>query len=437
MPKKSGNHYIHLSQQFIGSETTKQKYRMSEKDFIRNRKLTFSELSLCMMQLLRQNIQVELQRFFSIMKGGIYSYTSSAFVQSRKKLNPEMFYDLNRLVAEDFYQDNDETVELYKGHRLLSIDGSTVSLPVNADTKAVFGVFNNQKQTDDVVIARVSVLYDVLNDIVLDGRLCNFSTGEVSLSREHVRLARPTDIIVMDRAYPSFRSMYEMRENQVEFVYRCRHSFSAAVHRFYESGQREACISLRPSQHKSFKDLPYTKEETINVRMIRIDLPSGETELLMTSLLDTRKYPISDFKELYHQRWRVETYYDRFKNIISVESFSGTSSQFIEQEFNCALYMSNLQSILTKEAQQQANEKYEHRQYEYKINASLSLCFIRNRLVELFTSKKDDDTIMEELKTLFLTNVVPVRPNRSFPRKPDKYRQRTKPKQFSNRRIVL
>jgi hypothetical protein len=41
------------------------------------------------------------------------------------------------------------------------------------------------------------------------------------------------------------------------------------------------------------------------------------------------------------------------------------------------------------------------------------------------------------LKELFVKNVIPIRPNRKFERKPDKYRQRTKPKQFHNRRTVL
>ncbi len=437
MSKKTGFHFIEISKQFIKSEATRLKYRMSEKDFSRNRKLSFSELSLCMLQLLRQNIQVELNKFFNEIKGGIYSFTSSAFVQSRKKLNPDMFYDLSCLIAADFYLDNDETVELYKGHRLLSVDGSTVNLPVNAETKAVYGVFNNQKKTNDVVIARVSVLYDVLNDIVLDGKLCNYSIGEVTLSREHIKVAKATDIIIMDRAYPSFESMYEMQQNKVEFIYRCKHNFSTAVNQFYESKQQEAIIELKPSQHKSFKNLPYTKDKIIKVRMIRIELSSGESQLLMTSLLDTLIYPIIEFKELYYKRWKIETYYNRFKNIISVEHFSGTSSQFIQQEFNCALYMSNLQSILTKEAQQEADEKYEDRQYEYKINSSLSLCFIRNKLVELFTSKKDNEIIMKELKTLFVVNVIPIRPNRTFERNPDKYRKRTKPKQFTNRRITL
>lgn len=441
MAKKTGLDFINLSKEFIELLSTKQKYRIREKDFTRERKLTFSELSLCMLRLIRQNIQVELNKYFSDIKKSLmdksFSFTSSAFVQSRKKIKPDMFYDLNNLIATDFYQDNDEVVELYKGHRLLSIDGSTINLPVNKETKEIYGTFNNQKQTNDVVIARVSILYDILNEIVVDGKLSNFNIGEVTLSRHHIQLAKENDIIIMDRAYPSFESMYEMQQKKVHFIYRCKINFSNAVNQFYESNQKDAVIEIKPKQHDSFKDLPYDKNTSINVRMLSIELPSGEREILMTSLLDNKIYPYSDFKFLYFKRWGIETYYNRFKNIIGVEHFSGISNQFIQQEFNCALYMSNLQSILTKEAQQEADEKYEHRHYEYKINSSLSLCFIRNKILELFTSKKDNESIMKELKTLFVTNVIPIRPDRTFERNPDKYRQRTKPKQFTNRRIVL
>lgn len=441
MAKKIAIYYIYLSKRFIQSLKTKQKYRVNEKDFTRNRKLTFELMALCMIKLLKQNIQVELNRHMSQLHNPTskqpLSITSSAFVQSRKKIKPDMFYELSTLIAEEFYQDNDENVRLYKGHRLLSIDGSTINLPVNNKTKHIYGTFNNQHQTNDVVIARTSILYDLLNEIVLDGKLCHFNTGEVSLSREHLKLAKENDIIIMDRAYPSFESVYEMQKRKIHFIFRCKTNFSNSVNKFYESKKKEAIIEINPKQNGSFQNLPYNKNTTIKIRMIRIELPSGEAEILMTSLLDTEKYRYNDFKKLYFKRWGIETFYNRFKNIISVENFSGTSDQFIQQEFNCALYMGNMQSVLTKEAQEEANKKYENRKYEYKINSSLSLCFIRSRLVELFTSKKDCEEIMQELKKLFVSNVIPIRPNRTFPREPDKHRQRTKPKQFNNRRVIL
>jgi len=127
----------------------------------------------------------------------------------------------------------------------------------------------------------------------------------------------------------------------------------------------------------------------------------------------------------------------QFKNIIGVENFSGTSTQFIQQEFNCALYLNNMQTILTQDDQTEIKEKYHDRKYEYKVNSSLSLGFIREKLLTMFSKKNDPEKIMEELKELFIKNLVPIRLGRSYERIPDKYRQRKRPKQFNNRRNVL
>ena len=441
MAKKSMLHFIDLSKSFIQSIVTKKKYRVNKNDFTRDRKLTFATMAFCMIKLLRQNIQVELNAYFSPLNrletNAKLRVTSSAFVQRRKKIRPNMFYDLSKIIADEFYLDNDENVKLYKGRRLLGIDGSTINLPVNDLTKEVYGICNNQNQTNDVVHGRASIMYDLLNEIVLDGKLCPYATGEIPLSREHFKIAKAGDIIIMDRAYPSFESSYLMQKRGIDFIYRCKITFSNQVNKFYESKKKEAIIEIGPREGRSFEDLPYNKDTRIKVRMIRIELSSGETEILMTSLLDKQQYPYPEFEELYFKRWGIETYYNRFKNIIGVENFSGTSDQFIQQEFNCALYMSNLQSILTKEAQQEADEKYQDRKYEYKINSSLSLCFIRTTLVDLFTSKKGNENILVELKKLFVENVIPIRPNRTFERDHDKYRQRTRPKQFKNRRTNL
>lgn len=441
MAKKSMLHFIDISKKFIQSITTKRKYRVNENDFTRTRKLPFVTMAFCMIKLLRQNIQVDLNAYFSPLNrhetNAKLSVTSSAFVQSRKKIKPDMFYDLSKIIADEFYLDNDENVKLYKGRRLLAIDGSTINLPVNALTKEAYGLCNNQNQTNDVVHGRVSVMYDLLNEIVLDGKLCHYATGEIPLSREHFKIAKAGDIIIMDRAYASFESSYLMQNGKIDFIYRCKVNFSNQVNKFFQSKKKDVIIEIGPSEGSSFKDLPYNKDTTIKVRMIRIELSSGETEILMTSLLDKEQYLYVEFEELYFKRWGIETYYNRFKNIIGVENFSGTSDQFIQQEFNCALYMSNLQSILTKEAQKEADEKYQHRKLEYKINSSLSLCFIRTKLVDLFTSKKESEAIIQELKTLFVCNVIPVRPNRTFERDHGKYRHRTKPKQFNNRRTIL
>lgn len=436
MAKKASTVFVSSSNSFIRSVSTKEKFRVGESDFTRNRKLPFEQLVLCMLKLLRKNIQSELYAFFRELGAKAGAVTASAFVQGRKKLRPDLFYELNGHIVGEYYSDNDENVRLYKGMRVLSVDGSTVNLPLSGDTVAHYGFFNNQKKTDDVVIGRVSVLYDVLNDIVVDGLLRPFSEGEVTMAREHLRHARKGDLLVMDRAYPGFDLAWELLGIGAHFLFRCKIGHCARVKAFYLSGKEDDTVEIKAKQKRSFKGAPYGQDSKIRVRLLRVELDGGEAEILMTSLLDGDAHPADGFKELYFRRWKVETFYDRFKNIIGVECFSGTSHQFVQQEFNCALYLSNMQTILTEEAEAEALERYESRRYEYKVNRSMSLGLIRERLVRMYSEPGETDKLLEELKQLFVANVVPVRPGRKYNRDVDKYRQRTKPKQFKNRRVI-
>lgn len=100
-------------------------------DFTRNRKLPFEQLVLCMLKLLRRSLQLELDSFFKAIGSGVQSITASGFIHSRRKLSPDLFYDLNVLIASAYYIGNEENVSLWKGHRVLAVDGSTIELPSN------------------------------------------------------------------------------------------------------------------------------------------------------------------------------------------------------------------------------------------------------------------------------------------------------------------
>ena len=44
----------------------------------------------------------------------------------------------------------------------------------------------------------------------------------------------------------------------------------------------------------------------LRLRLIRVELESGEIEVLITSLTDEQKFPYEIFMDLYHKRWLVE-----------------------------------------------------------------------------------------------------------------------------------
>src|SRR5688500_13177302 len=109
MAKKPSSLFISASNRLIRSPCTKEKFRLSKADFTRNRKLPFEQLVLCMLKLLRRTVQSELYAFFNELNSRV-KVTASAFVQSRRKLKPDLFYELNHLIVKEYFTDNDENV---------------------------------------------------------------------------------------------------------------------------------------------------------------------------------------------------------------------------------------------------------------------------------------------------------------------------------------
>jgi hypothetical protein len=123
------------------------------------------------------------------------------------------------------------------------------------------------------------------------------------------------------------------------------------------------------------------------VRLVRVDLPDGEIEVLMTLLLYSQIYPASMFKELYFFRWGIETYYDELKNKLKVEFFTGYSKITIFQDFLFTILISNLQPVIVNSLQEEIKDMNKDTKLDYKINTNLSCGFLKNRILELLLKK--------------------------------------------------
>jgi hypothetical protein len=378
---------------------------------------------------------MEIENFISLFKNvfDIKAFTKSAFVQYRKKLKPEIFQHLSDVIVQEFYTDNELGVKLWNGFRVFGVDGSVLTLPQTDELRNIYGEQKNQNQSG-VVQARVSVLYDVLNNIVIEGILSPLTTGEGKLALEHLLHVNENDLIIYDRGYPSFELIYNHIKQNSNFVIRSKGSFSNITSAFIKRGKSTQIVDIYPGQHNKIIDKEYDKDTSVKVRLVRVELPSGEVELLITSLLDFTIYKTIDFKELYFKRWGIETFYDELKNKLKVENFSGYSNQSILQDFYAALFVSNVQTLIVSELEDEINEHTKETKYKYKVNSNLSYGFLKGRIVTLFFSNNNMDETIDELKTLFKKHLVPIRPNRSFTRNSDKYRTRKKPIVTKNQR---
>ena len=420
----------------IFSEEFKSQFRVSDKDFIRNRKQNFPMILLFMINLLKKSLSLEIENFITYFKHQPFSkFTKSAFVQARRKIKPEVFKQLSYMLLEEFYTDNDPAIKLWRGFRLLAIDSSRITLPMTTELKSVYGVTKNQTDSS-IVQARCSVVYDVLNKYVLDGVLASPKVGERDLALSHLDYCNTQDLLIYDRGYPSFNFIYQHNEKKINFLMRVKTTFSQTVIDFVRSNKCSQVVDIFPGKNTKLSDKPYSKNTPIQVRLVRVELPNNKVEILMTSL-DCQEYPSGLFKKLYAKRWQIETFYDELKNKLKIEHFSGYSNQTIQQDFYAALFISNIQTLIISEINDELDEN-KNKKHIYKVNSNLSYGFLKNRVIQLFlVEDSNQNTIIEELKVLFKSHLIPIRPNRSYERKSGKYRTRMKPKITKNQKDAI
>lgn len=387
-------------------------YRVSAKDFTRERKMPFASLILFMLNAMKRTLQIELSNFMDLISGK-NSITKSAFSQSRLKLKPEAFIDLNETLIKEFYTDN--IIHTWKDHRVLAIDGSTLNLPYSNEIVETFGINKNQSQLT-LPTARISSFYDVLNGIIIDSKIEHYNTSEYKLAMSHLNKATQNDIVLFDRGYCAVWWFYYLMTKKINFVVRLQENFISEMRLFWKSKEMSQIIEINHCPHKSADKL---KElcidfQPIKLRFVKVILPNGEIEVLATSLLDEQKYPTSEFRELYFKRWGIEVNYDHLKNNIQLENFTGLSSITIKQDFYANMFIANLQAIIARDAQEELNKDKEGNKLSYKINRNLSLGFMKDRIVKILLS--DNPNYLEELKKLFKIEPVPIRKNRKFQR---------------------
>lgn len=409
----------------LHSDEFKARHRQSQTDFTRKRCLPFVIVVVFLLNMLKHSLQDELDEFFNIEKNSVVAareVTKSAFSQARKKLKPDAFIELNRVQVDYFYAHFES--ETWHGHRLIAVDGSTCVLPRTPEVREHFGALE-PAQGDACPLARVSQMFDVLNKITLDARIAPHATGERELAAQHFAHLKAGDLVLLDRGYPAFWLFAMIGARQAHFCARMPLGIWNVVDQFVASGRDEQIVTLQPSR-KAVEECQARglSTEPLTMRLIRVELDTGEIEVLATSLLDSETYPVTIFKALYHQRWPVEEDYQFLKCRIEVENFSGKTVLAIYQDFHAKVFTKNLTAILAHPAQKVVRQESQGKQYTYQVNMTNAFSKMKDTVVVLLRGTH----ILSILKALWqqmVTTIEPIRPGRSYPRQ-----KRVKPRRF-------
>lgn len=409
-------------------------------DFTRDRKLPLRKIVGILINLPKRSLSIELQSIFESLEQQGFCCTKGAFSLQRSKLKPIFFKVWNDFLVKSFYNFYGNDVKRWEGFRLLAVDGSNISMMNVPEVLNYFGSADNQ--FGGVPMARAMQIHDVLNDLTIWGDIFPRSHSENAIIANHIRHFPTDSLTLFDRGYPSYSLIYLLanEESPRHFLMRCKTTFNNEVKNFVASNKTDLITTIYPSLEsiERLKEHGYivTKQTGIKIRMLKVVLPDGEIEVLLTDLYDDKIFTLKKISKLYFMRWRIETTYSKQKNQMQMEIFSGHRVICIEQDYAAGLFVANLQSIIEKQCERNVKEISASRCYDYKINRNISWASLKNRILKLFIQSNNSFEILMELQNLFIKNIEPVRPGRHAPRTLPK-RKRGKYQTFTNYRRAI
>ena len=297
------------------------KYFVSpKKDFTRRGKFVPQDIFKALLTMEGSALSHELLSYFDFMP---QAPSESAFVQSRAKIKPEAFDDLfHEFVS---LTQNDK---LYKGYRLLAVDGSDIHVPTYPADRCSFHPSVNGAKPYNLL--HLNALYDLMTHTYTDAVIQKrFHMDEhrafISMAQKHSNDPVPA-IFIADRGYESYNNMAHISEIGSKFLIRIRDSKIGGIISGLSMPAGEYDISLtikfirkQSAEAKAmikndrllrivpshFDFLPSTSRKhdpiavyELPIRFVRFKITKNTYEVIATNL-SAEEFSPNDLKKLY------------------------------------------------------------------------------------------------------------------------------------------
>lgn len=391
----------------------------TDMSFTRDRVFTFEVLLSFLMTNLQKGLQREIALFSEAIQsegGSIPEVSKAAFCKARKKLKPTAFTELSKVTCKTFYDSNE--VQLWNNYRLIGVDGSTVELPNSKEIQEKYGVFKTRKDGKAICMGRTLMMYDTLNHMTLHGSLNSMEESETSMlwkALPDVDLKK-NDLLIFDRYYASHLLFFYLKKRGAQFCFRMKKNWWKVVETFYNSTKQSDVVNLElPAKDKAEAERLGITKKKIKVRLVRIELESGETEILLTSLVNEEIFTPAHLKEVYGLRWPIEESYKTFKHKVCIENFSGKSEKAVLQDFYVKIFIMNLTAVAVRPINEALKKEAVKVKYTHQVNFIEAIATMKKAVVSFFVTGKTGEAIKRVIRRLS-SITEPIRPGRKFKR---------------------
>ena len=350
-------------------------------------------------------LQIKLDDYYGEIGCKEEVVSKQAYSKARGNLDPDVVKGSFEVTAKTMMECED--LEYYKGkYRLCATDGSDAAVD-----NALLSDFGGSGRNRDCATAMVSLCYDPLNNIILDGGIYPYATCEREAARGHFTavsaLPKPdgvSELYIFDRYYPSKAFFAEMIDNSLYFLMRVRRKFNVE----FDGVKRNGAVKFA------------VNGQNYQVRVFKITLDSGEEEILVTNLPScdlTRR----EAGELYFKRWAVETKFDSLKNKLELENWSGKRKVTVYQDFWAKLDLANIIAALEFASDDVIEQRTvgKNNKYAQTTNESRLISKFADAYIEILATENPYQrlALFNDLVADIAKRPVEVKPDRNVQRK--------------------
>jgi len=337
---------------------------------------------------------------------------SDILCKARKRLPKQVWRGVDCWIKDEIEKDFGAQTQ-WRGHRLIGVDGTCVSMSDEVELEKTFGKCGSKRGESRFPIARVVIAFTIQTQIAVSHIIGAYNTSEQELFRGMIKDMKKGDLIVCDRHFAGANLYVEYKKSGLEFITPTHQRLKVdRLKRIKEYAEDDIIVEL-PITKKNQKENP-SLPGSIVVRLVMVKARlrgKKKTFWLATSLLDPNKYPTQEIKHVYKRRWKVETLIEELKIWLGSDVLRSKTAPGIYKEVYARIVAGNLIHWLILKAAK-----------KHKKEAERISTIVATRLINCYSLKMSEapeeklEFLYEELLDKIAGSVIPYRPDRIEPR---------------------
>ena len=343
---------------------------------------------------------------------------NSPYCQARSALPIERLQELHDGLVADA-QSAIAAKDLWCGHRGIVVDGSTVTAPDTPANQKAYPQQSVQKPGCGFPILRLLAFLSLTTGLLTTWATGHWRQSEIALLQSLWDRLRAGEVLLGDRGFCNWGILAECLQRGIHGVFRVKGSLRRDFRRGkrLSRDERLVCWKKSPRCGVTFSPQAWAAlPETLTLRLIRcrLDVPGFRTKklILVTTLLDSVKYPPKALSQLYYRRWAMELTLRNLKITLQMDHLSCKTPENLDREIWLHFLMHNLVRRLMLEAARRHNVPLE------RVSFAGSLASARRYGEGLLQARSQARRreLWEDLLRGLATDLVPDRPGRREPR---------------------